>query len=317
MNTEANIMKPHNLKNTAHSSSQMQGGACADEFLENFPAGSENSAAEEEGNLVLDHEKLKSVISRLESDLASDLWIDGDYAELDLEMMPSLIKQANFKYPEMNLKFVRRPENFSLSLKETLDNGVQSSRYIVNTGMSIIHFATIDHKTIDGKTSLILFDSTKFDNIGSLALKLGIQESLQDCPLSDCHFSLAEMDIQRSFSECGIFSLFFAKKLYTQSDKLMSMHKDNISGVLYKPNTPVPPEIVDKYLPSKFYKHTQGVRRLREYIKSNPGSENEKVNKKGETLPKRLEKNLVEFAGNAVSVSAHRKRTREYKVLMM
>ncbi|WP_208436976.1 YopJ/AvrA family T3SS effector serine/threonine acetyltransferase [Bartonella taylorii] len=310
-------MKPHNLKNTAHSSSQMQGGACANESLESFPASSENSAAKEEGSVVFDHGKLESVISELESDLASDRWIDGDYAESDLEMMPSLIKQANLKYPEMKLNFVRAPEDFSLSLKETLDNGVQSSRYIVNTGMSIIHFAVIDHQTIDGKTSLILFDSTKFDNIGSIAVKLGIQESLQDCPLSDYHFSMVEMDIQRSFSECGIFSLFFAKKLHTESNKLMRMHQDNISGVLCKPNTPVPPEIVDQYLPPKFYKHTQGVRRLREYIKSNPGSENEKVNKKGETLPKRFEKTLVELAGNAVSVSAHRKRTREYKSLMM
>ncbi len=316
MNTEANIMKPHNLKNTAHSSSQMQGGACADEFLENFPAGSENSAAEEEGNLVLDHEKLKSVISRLESDLASDLWIDGDYAELDLEMMPFLVKQANLKYPEMKLKFVRAPRDFPLSLKETLDNGIQSSRYIVNTGIFVTHFAAIDHQTIDGKISLILFNPTKFDEMG-FELKFEIQEALEDCQLFDCHFSMVGMDIQRSCAECGIFSLAFAKKFYTQSDKLMRMHKDNINGVLYKPNTPVPPEIVDQYLPSKFYKHTQGVRRFEKYIKLNPEAEHQKVNKKNETLAERFEKSLVTVERKAVSVSAHRKRTREYKSLMM
>ncbi|WP_208436978.1 YopJ/AvrA family T3SS effector serine/threonine acetyltransferase [Bartonella taylorii] len=310
-------MKPHGSKDTAHSSPPTQEGESTNESLASLLARLEDNTAEKEGNVALYHEKLKSVISKLESDLASDLWIDGDYAELDLEMMPSLVKQANLKYPEMKLKFVRGPEEFPLSLKETLDSGIQSSRYIVNTGIFLTHFATIDHQTIDGKTSLILFDPTKFDGMGLFELKFGIQEALQDYQLSDCHFSLAEMDIQRSCAECGIFSLAFAKKLYTESDKLMRMHQDNVSGVLCKPDTPVPPEIVDQYLPPKFYKHTQGVRRFAEYIKLNPEAEHQKVNKKNETLAERFEKNLVTVEGKAVSVSAHKKRTREYKSLMM
>ncbi|WP_273760597.1 YopJ family acetyltransferase [Bartonella sp. ML70XJBT.G] len=34
-------------------------------------------------------------------------------------------------------------------------------------------------------------------------LGLRTEQAIQDCQLPDCHFSMVEMDIQRSSSECG------------------------------------------------------------------------------------------------------------------
>nr|WP_244427526.1 YopJ family acetyltransferase [Bartonella vinsonii] len=145
-----------------------------------------------------------------------------------------------------------------------------------------------------------------------------IQTAVSDAQLPDCHFATVEMDIQRSSSECGIFSLALAKKLHTESGKITRVHEDNVKGILCEPNTPLPSHKLDAYLTASFYKHTQGSRRLEEYVKANPGAEQEKVNKKGETLGERFKKSLVTTEkGKNVSVSPHRKRVTEYKSLTM
>jgi len=38
--------------------------------------------------------------------------------------------------------------------------------------------------------------------------------------LPSCYFAIMEVDIQRSLSECGIFSLSFAKKAFIEKGKL-------------------------------------------------------------------------------------------------
>ncbi|MCZ2158727.1 YopJ/AvrA family T3SS effector serine/threonine acetyltransferase [Bartonella sp. 220] len=283
------------------------------------PQGSKNTAsAPLKGDVVFSHEELQNIITRLESDIISGYWMKAYYADTDLRLMPALVEQANKKYPEMNLQLAMTPESLTTLIKQTIDKGNQSSRFITNTGGSKIHFTVIDHHTIDGKTSLILFEPTTCEKMPAARLTLRIQTAVSDAQLPDCHFSIVEMDIQRSSSECGIFSLALAKKLHIESAKLARMHKDNISGVLCESNTPLPSQKLDTYLPANFYKHTQGRRRLREYIKSNPEAENEKVNKKGETLTKRFERNLMTTEkGKKVSVSPHIKRVTEYKSLMI
>ncbi len=175
----------------------------------------------------------------------------------------------------------------------------------------------IDHRTIEGKTSLIAFEPATLNSEIPLLLAVRIHLTVQHA-LPEYHFSKVEMDIQRSASECGIISLALAKKLHTTTEKLTRMHKDNIDGVLCKTNTTLSPDKVDPYLPVTFYKHTQSKRHLEKYVQSNPEAEQEKVNKKGETLTERFKKSLVTTEeGKNVSVSPHRKRVTEYKSLMM
>ncbi|EJF82550.1 hypothetical protein MCU_01408 [Bartonella elizabethae Re6043vi] len=231
--------------------------------------------------------------------------------------MPALVEQANSKYPEMHLQLVTSSHHFALALKDTLEKGIQSSRFIIYTKDRGIRFSVIDHQTIDDKTSVVFFEPTTLNNMKPAVLALRTQLAIKAHELSNCSFAMAEMDIQRSSSECGMFCLSLAKKLYIEAHKLERLHKDNVKGVLCEPDTPLSPEKLDSYLPVSLYKHAQGRRRLEHYLKANPEAAHEKVNKKGETLTERFEKNLKEREGKTVSVSQHRKRATEYKALTM
>ncbi|GAA5110501.1 YopJ/AvrA family T3SS effector serine/threonine acetyltransferase [Bartonella jaculi] len=309
-------MKPQDSKSSAQSSSSVQGADIENESLESLLARLEQLNTEKEKNIPFDHEKLQDIITGLEKDIADGSWIKKDYAHIDLKLMPALIEQANLKYPRLDLKFATSSEELCLSIKEAIDNGVQSCRHIVNMKEKGMHFAVIDHRTIENKTSLIFFESATLKSMNPAMLALRTQMSIKS-QLPDCRFSIVEMDIQRSSSECGIFSLALAKKLHTEAGKLTRMHKDNIDGVLCQSDAPLPSDKLDAYLPVSFFKHTQSRRRLEQYVKSHPGAENEKVNKKDKTLAERFDKNLVTTEEEkTVSVSAHRKRVKEYKSLL-
>ncbi|EJF80003.1 Virulence factor yopJ [Candidatus Bartonella washoeensis] len=312
-------MKPQDSKNTASHSSRLKEEDIANESLESLLARLEASAIEtkEAENVAYNSEELKSIIKDLEKDIVNGQWLKTYYADIDLRMMPALVEQANAKYPELNLQLAMTPEKLALSIKETVNEGVQSSRFIVNIGGSKIHFAVIDHKTIEDDTSLVLIEPTSFNNASAATMGLRTKQALQELNLPRCYFSMAEMDIQRSSSECGIFSLMLAKKLYLASSNLERMHKDNIKGAFCKPENPyLSADQLDTYLPVSCYKHTQSTKRLRDYVRENPSSEHKSVNKKGETLFERFDKNAVAMEEKVVSLSIHRKRVTEYKSVL-
>ncbi len=311
------MMKPQDSKDVPPRSSQTQAGPSANDPTENLATHLEQSNSEKGRNIPFDREKLKNIIAGLEDDISTGRWFTADYASTDLKLMPALVDQANRKYPDMRLQLAESSHDFALKLKDTLENGVQSSRFIIYTKDRGIHFSVIDHKTIDDKTSVIFFEPTTFNSMKPAVLALRTQLALKAHELPNCSFSMVEMDIQRSTSECGMFSLALAKKLHNESAKLERLHKDNVKGVLCKPDTPLPAEKLDTYLPTTFYKHAQGRRRIEQYLKANPDAEHETVNKKGETIRERFEKNLETAEGKTVSVSQHRKRATEYKSLMM
>ncbi len=270
-----------------------------------------------EDDVDLSSESLTNVITDLERGIVNLYWPNVNYAERDFKMMHALIRQANNKYPEMNLILIKEPIDFVASIKKTIKNGIKSSRYIINVGGkdNNIHFATVDHQTIDNKISLILFEPARFD-LPIPAILGAKMQSIIESRLPHCYFSMAEMDIQRSISECGIFSLSLAKKLYLRSDKLEKLHRDNIKGDRWDREVHLSPGLLDTYLPIDFYKHVQGFRRLEQYVKRNPGSKEEIVNKKHETIFERFGRHTVVTGGKAISVSAHKKRIIEYKSLM-
>ncbi|UTO27847.1 YopJ/AvrA family T3SS effector serine/threonine acetyltransferase [Bartonella harrusi] len=262
-------------------------------------------------------EPLESIIVRLENDIANGHWIDTLYGTIDLKMMPALVDQANKKYPEMKLQFAVTPEDIPTFVKNTIDGGIQSSRMIVNLDDNQVHFAVIDHKTVNDQISLLLFEPVAFKHMPPTMLAMRAKIALEESQLPNCHFSMVELDIQRSASECAIFSLSLAKKLYREFGKLERLHKDNIEGLLCNPDGFfVDPDQVDRYLPVNFYKHTQGINRLNKYIESNPRAKKEMINKKGERIYERFNKNLVVIDGKNVSVSSHQKRIREFKSLI-
>ncbi|UNE53960.1 YopJ/AvrA family T3SS effector serine/threonine acetyltransferase [Bartonella machadoae] len=311
-------MKPQDSKSNTQSLSPTQEGARASSSLENLSPDLEKSSLKTEKEIFFSQQQLQDIITELERDIANGSAIKGNYhyANTDFRLLPALIEQANRKHEGLNLKLITTSQELISSIKEARDNGVLSARYIVNMTDRGIHSVLLDQRTIADKTSLIMLEPATLDSESAFLLSIRLHIIIQR-ELPECHFSKCVMDIQRSSSECGIFCLALAKKLHTNADKLTRMHQDNINGVLCEPNTTLPPEKSDQYLPAGFYKHTQGTRRLREYIRSNPETENEKVNKKGETLRERFDKNLVTTEEKTVSVSIQRKRVSEYKSLML
>ncbi|WP_336293957.1 YopJ/AvrA family T3SS effector serine/threonine acetyltransferase [Bartonella sp. CB169] len=308
-------MKPSKHPPSDHSR-QMQGSDNTGEAKKAPSAALETESSPKEDilqNLPFSRQKLEKIIESLEDDITRGAWKNRNYVSTDLKLMPALVEQANVKYSGLNLKFVDDPSDFARSVEKNINDGVNVARFLVYTNDKWLHFSVIDQRTIGGKTSVIFFESTTFDNTKSSLLAIRSQLALQNLNLPNCRFSIVEMDIQRSSSECAMFSLALAKKLHTESEKIEIMHQKNIDGVLCEPNFPLPSDKVDMYLPASFYKHTQGRRRMGAYIKSNPDSEKKKINKKGETLTERFTRNLVELDGKSVSVSPHKKRIVEYK----
>ncbi|WP_208436886.1 YopJ/AvrA family T3SS effector serine/threonine acetyltransferase [Bartonella tribocorum] len=310
-------MRPQDSKDISRHSSPAQEGASADESLEDLISRlMQSSLPEEEEHVAPSASELKDIITGLEKDIESGHWINNHYANTDIRLMPSLVEKANSKYPEMNLKLALTAEELSHALKGVVESDAKSARFIVNSG-SKIHFAVLDYQKVDDKISLIMLEPTTFENLAACKLGIKVNQTLQTLQLPPYSFTMAEMDIQRSSSECGMFSLALAKKLYLESNKLERLHKDNVKGVLCESNSSLPAEKLDTYLPTTFYKHVQGRRRLAGYLKANPEAEHEVVNKKGETLRERFEKNLVTAEEKMVSVSQHKKRVTEYKSLSM
>ncbi|MFQ6292747.1 YopJ/AvrA family T3SS effector serine/threonine acetyltransferase [Yersinia enterocolitica] len=265
---------------------------------------------------LMSNEELKNIIAQLETDIADGSWPHKDYSKIDIKIMPALVMQANNKFPEMNLNFVRSPKDISIEIKSTIEHGVESCRFIINMGEDGIHFSVIDYKHINGKTSLILFEPASFNSMGPAMLAFRTKMAIERYQLPDCHFSMVEMDIQRSSSECGIFSLALAKKLYRERVNLLKIHEDNIKGTLSDSVMPLPHDKLDPYLPVTFYKHTQGKRRLNEYLNTNPQGIDAVINKKNETILNRFDNNQSVIDGKELSVSAHKKRITEYKTLL-
>ncbi|TMV32884.1 type III secretion system YopJ family effector AvrA, partial [Salmonella enterica subsp. enterica serovar Kentucky] len=223
---------------------------------------------------------------------------------------------ANKKYPELNLKFVMSVHELVSSIKETRMEGVESARFLVNMGSSGIHISVVDFRVMDGKTSVILFEPAACSAFGPALLALRTKAALEREQLPDCYFAMVELDIQRSSSECGIFSLALAKKLQLEFMNLVKIHEDNICERLCGEEPFLPSDKADRYLPVSFYKHTQGVQRLNEYVEANPAAGSSIVNKKNETLYERFDNNAVMLNDKKLSISAHKKRIAEYKSLL-
>ncbi|HCL5269070.1 TPA: YopJ family type III secretion system effector serine/threonine acetyltransferase [Salmonella enterica] len=275
-----------------------------------------NQSPQPEVSEGLNTEALTCIIERLESEIVDGSWINNSYEKTDLEIMPFLVAQANKKYPELNLKFVMSVHELVSSIKETRMEGVESARFIVNMGSLGTHMSAVDFRVMDGKTSVILFEPATCSAFGPALLALRAKAAIEREQLSDCYFAMVELDIQRSSSECGIFSLALAKKLHLEFMNLVKIHEDNICERLCGEEPFLPSDKADRYLPVSFYKHTQGVQRLNEYVKTNPAAESSIVNKKNETLYERFNNNAVMLNDKKLSISPHKKRIAEYNSVL-
>ncbi|MFJ5320047.1 YopJ family acetyltransferase [Pectobacterium parvum] len=221
------------------------------------------------------------MINDLEEDLRNGTWKDKKYSSIDLDLMPYLVKQANDKNKDLNLSLVNNPIDLPDAIKNKLNHCVDSSRFIIIGGKGGVHFSVVDCRKINDKIYLVLFESYNFNHSGvEFSMRRVVEEIIFQQESSDWHFSIMDMDIQRSRSECGIFSLAIAKKLHKDNEKLLKMHTENISGLTPDNGRFLSPTEVDRYLPVSCYKHTQSRIRLDLYLSKNKEAKNAIVNKK-------------------------------------
>lgn len=269
------------------------------------------------GNKFSDNkENFLKVIMRLENDITDGIWHKESYANIDIEMMPAMIARANKKYPDFHLNILNNPCDLGGLIDDMMSQGKQSFRCITNAGEDGIHFAVLDGRFINNKLSLVLFDSSNEKLLATNLLGFRLMLVLSRHSLPEYSFSMFAINIQRSLSECGIFSLALAKKLHRESQQIEKIHQDNILGKFKKQRGFIPYCEIDGYLPPSFFKYAQSINRLNEYIKTHSKSNDNRDKKRYSNIIERFLKNLVSVDNKKMSVSLHKKRIAEYRALM-
>ncbi|MEN3029408.1 YopJ/AvrA family T3SS effector serine/threonine acetyltransferase [Chromobacterium amazonense] len=261
--------------------------------------------------------ELDHYIQDVEKKLESGLWTKANFAKLDMKFMPGLVASANTSKLGLNLTYANSAREMSEKVLEAFLKGSESERFIVNMGDDGIHFAVFDYRLVDGKPSVLMFEPANFESGGPMFLAFRAKSALEDLSSHNACFSMMEMDIQRSKSECGIFSLALAKKLFKEHRAVSEIHRMNAAGTIPSSNGFFSSSLEsDVLLPPSLYKHTQGRGRLEKYIGAGEGRDTQEVNKKGETLSERQGRYMENVDGKEIVSSIHRKRLIELKQLM-
>ncbi len=259
---------------------------------------------------------LLSCIAWVEVSLNDGTWCQGKpFYTVERMLMADLVQMANDRKPGLNLVYLEAPEPLGALIKQAME-GADATRYVVNMGDDGTHFAVFDCRILGGHASVILFEPTTLDGMmAPTKLARRAKTALQmACSLETCHFLTVEMDLQRSVSECGVFSLALGKKLHKEHQALSSLHQLNVQRVFFD-NPFMPPSEADQYLPPSFYKHVQGRARMAEYLETRPDAEQVILNKKQQTLRERVNGHMEAVGGRVISKSAHDKRLAELKAL--
>lgn len=230
--------------------------------------------------------------------------------------MPLMVSRANRKYPNLHLYFLKDPEHIAELIGENISKNKRSFRCITNMGSDNIHCALIDCKIINNKISLILFEPANKVSSSANLLAIRLTLALKRHLIPECFFVMFEMDLQRSISECGIFSLALAKKIHFESDKIKRIHQDNLAGHFSGVSGFISCNEVDKYLPPSLFKHVQSITRLNKFMEMHPEYKVKAINKKSENVIQRFVKNLVLVNNKKMSISLHKKRISEYSALL-
>lgn len=195
--------------------------------------------------------------------------------------MPYWVDIANKNKHGLNLSYVETPQGVLDKIKNKNNH---DQRYIIRISDRIPHSAVIDVKSINGKPSILFFESSKSSSDASGMLTFNVKLALEKVNLSD-RFCVVELDIQRSHYDCAMFSLAIAKKIHKHEEAIYSLHKFIADNKMTKPNAEgfIRKNISDKFLPADFYKHTQSKYRIQEYLKANPENKNSFINKKMKT----------------------------------
>jgi YopJ family protease len=244
-----------------------------------------------------------------------------DAVQADLEFMPHLLAAANQRKPNLNCHFAKSPADCAKQMQDLIAQGVHRARFVVNVDGGAqdqsVHFIALEyaHAAHGGKTSVIGIEPAVATGMRPLQIAGRMQQALNATHLRPT-FALLLSDIQRSRSECGIFSLAFAKNMLREARTLGELHDANHAGRLAPPGGVVEAERTDRMLPPSFFKHAQSARRVEAYLLRRPDAQEMPVNKKGESLRDRVNRHMEAWESHdahplTISTSIERKRRDE------
>ncbi|MNJ34525.1 Effector protein YopJ [compost metagenome] len=264
---------------------------------------------ENASKLSVYQKNLDQCISEVKDALSSERWHTVQFGHHDARLMPGLIEYANQSTPGLNLMRALSPHVAVGLIQDSLVDGIDSGRIIVNMGSQRFHWSALDFRVLNDKISIISFESASSKYIGPAALDADLSDQFAERMQGrNYSFHTIFMDIQRSPSGCGIFSLVTAKKLHQHHDEVTRLHELNIEGKIQTTDK-------DTLLPPELMKHTQSKTRLAEYIDNHPGADLEEINKKNQTLMDRQKSYAKTTDEKVMITSIHEKRLNLYEKL--
>ena len=210
---------------------------------------------------------------------------DDPYRALSVSaLLPALAELENTKKPGFDLQVgtnedaIAKLVSWMQSGKEhgRLIHNIENSVTVSNTTVGLKHAVYLDYKLVDGKPSVLMIDSYRFDDHCGEFLEFArdLKKFNKDVSVGGI-----ELKAQSSSHGCHVFALNAAKQAYKNPHALDDFHQENVK------NTKTKRKInAQDRMPANFMKHTQSSHALLNYFSDNEQADTATVNNKGETL---------------------------------
>lgn len=265
-------------------------------------------------------EKLEIYLDKVDTAIKHGYQLEASIsARNDKEFMVDLLSVANDKKRDLNAHYCDSPSEMMKKIKLLLEENKSSARFVVNMGEGGVHFSAFEFLKTNEKISIIGIEPATVQGMGPALLALRSMQAVNK-EFPEASFAFIETDLQRSAGECGIFSLFLVKKMLKEQSAMQLIHEKNMSGDLKVDHGILNKTEADSLIPPSFMKHTQSPSRLEMYLNVNPSTRDAPINKKGETLKERQDRNMVSIEKDGkkrtYSNSIELKRRLEIKSLL-
>ncbi|PNQ53654.1 multidrug DMT transporter permease, partial [Vibrio agarivorans] len=174
--------------------------------------------------------------------------------------------------------------------------------FVVNMGEGGTYFSAFEFLKTNDKISIIGIEPATVQGMGPALLAFRCMQAVNR-EFPDASFAFVETDLQRSNGDCGMFSLFLVNKMLKEKSAMHQIHEKNISGDLKTDHGILNKNEADFLIPPSFMKHTQSPSRLERYLNANSSIRDACINKKGETLKERQDRNVTSIESNGKKIT--------------
>lgn len=251
---------------------------------------------------------LGNYIAELETHIETKTQPKGS-SPTDLLLMDDLVAFENKINPGINAHYVDDAWNFGERLHQLLARAAHegaadfSARLVVNIGPVVfflsdhqfytktnkVHFCAFDVRMIGNQLSIIAMEPADYSVGDAITwLKAKVSHSLRR-HLPNAKAAFIALRTQCSTDECGIFSLSFIRKSFSEKSALDDLHRKNITGDLESADQ----AFLENQFPPAFMKHTHSFNRLQFYLGHQPRFQQTEINRKQQTLEERFQSHLV------------------------